>query len=158
MIERRKKTAEAWPISHQGAGHRPVLDHVIIESHHPDGNGVLHLTPDQALYVHSRLSHVTSAFLRSNHEAYQHYGVPDLPPDHVTQLSRCGAKVWPISHISDGLPPSLEKVVIESDHPERHGPLYLTPEQADYIHARLTHINLAFLHENQWGGEDSRGQ
>lgn len=155
MSERGRKSAEAWPISRPGPGHRPILEKVIVESHHVDGNGVVHLTPDQALYVHSRLSHITSAFLRPNHETYEHYGVEELPADHVTRMSRCGAKVWPISHEGEQLPPTLEKVVVESEHPDRHGLIHLTPDQAHYIHARLTHINLAFLHENIWGGEDS---
>ena len=157
-MERGKKTAEAWPIGRPGPGHRPVLEKVIIESHHPDGNGVLHLTPDQSLYVHSRLSHVTSAFLRPNHQAYEHYGVPELPVDHMEQMSRSGAKVWPISHESGSLPPTLEKVVVESEHADGHGLIHLSPDQATYIHARLTHITLAFLHENVWGGEDASVQ
>lgn len=154
-MERGKKTAEAWPIGRPGPGHRPVLEQVIIESHHPDGNGVVRLTPDQSLYVHSRLSHVTSAFLRPGHQTYEHYGVPELPSDHLERMSQSGAKVWPISHESETLPPTLEQVVVESEHPAGHGLIHLSPEQAGYIHARLTHINLAFLHENYWGGEDA---
>jgi hypothetical protein len=157
MNNRIRLGAEAWPISRPGPGHRPILEKVIIKSHHPDGNGVLHLTPDQALYFHSRLSHVNSAFLRSNHLAYERYGVPELPPDHLSQMSRCGAKVWPISHETDALPPALDKVVVENENDNRHHLLNLSPEQAEYIHARLTHINLAFLHENAWGGEDASG-
>jgi len=157
-MERGKKTAEAWPIGRAGPGHRPVLEKLIIESHHPDGNGVLHLTPDQSLYVQSRLSHVTSAFLRPNHQMYEHYGVEELPTDHVAQMSRSGAKVWPISHEAEALPPTLEKVVVESELEDGHGLIHLSPDQAIYIHARLTHITLAFLHENVWGGEDASVQ
>ena len=158
MSERTRLGAEAWPISRPGPGHRPILEKVIIESHHPDGNGVLHLTPDQALYVHSRLSHVNSAFLRNHQVAYEHYGVPELPADHLTQMSRCGARLWPISHETDSLPQALEKVVVENDFEGGHSLLNLSPAQTEYIHARLTHINLAFLHENVWGGEDVSGQ
>jgi hypothetical protein len=158
MSTRNPVGAEAWPISRPGPGHRPILEKVIIESQHPDGDGVLHLTPDQALYVHSRLSHVNSAFLHKNHAAFEHYGLPELPLDHLEQMSRSGAKVWPISHETDILPPTLEKVVVENNFKGEHALIHLSPRQAEYIHARLTHINLAFLHVNVWGGEDARGQ
>ena len=158
MNARNQIEAEAWPISRPGPGHRPLLEKVIIESRHPDGDGVLHLTPDQALYVHSRLSHVNSAFLSRSHVAFENYGLPELPLDHLHQMSRSGAKVWPISHESGSLPPTLEKVVIENDSKDGHALIHLSPKQAEYIHARLTHINLAFLHENVWGGEDPSGQ
>ena len=150
--------AEAWPISREDTTYRPILDKVVIESEHQDGHGVVRLTPDQALYAHSRLSHITMAFLHGATVGVDHLGVEKLPDDHLHMLSRCGAKVWPISHEHDNLPPVLEKVVVESDHPDGRGLIHLTPDQARYIHSRLTHITLAFLHENVWGGEDARSQ
>ena len=150
--------AEAWPIAREGTSYRPTLEKVVIESKHPDGRGVVRLSSDQALYAHSRLSHITMAFLHGRVDRVDHLGVDRVPDDHLHMLSRCGAKVWPISHEETDLPPVLEKVVIESDHPDGHGVVQLSPDQALYIHSRLTHITLAFLHENGWGGEDARAQ
>lgn len=153
-----RHAAEAWPISREDTGYRPILEKVIIESEHPDGHGVVRLSPEQALYAHSRLSHITMAFLHGHPEHVDHLGVDHLPEDHLHMLSRCGAKVWPISHEAASLPPTLEKVVVESEHPDGTGLIHLSPDQVRYIHSRLTHITLAFLHENVWGGEDARGQ
>jgi hypothetical protein len=49
-------------------------------------------------------------------------------------------------------------VVIESEHPDGHGLIHLTPTQARYVHHRLTAIALDYLHEYGWGGEDGRAQ
>ena len=48
--------------------------------------------------------------------------------------------------------------LVEGDGPAGHGVVHLTPDQARYLHDRLTQITLAFLHENVWGGEDARAQ
>jgi len=157
MSTRQKINAEAWPIAQPSNSHRPVLVNVIIESHHPDGNGTVTLGPDQSLYVHSRLSNVVSAFLRGHDSSVHNFGVEQLPVNHEHAMSSCGAKVWPIRHESSGVE-TLDKVVIESDCPDGHGPIYLTTAQAVYIYSRLPHINLAFLHENVWGGESLGSQ
>src|SRR6478609_888443 len=157
MSTLQKIKAEAWPIARPSTSHRPILEKIIIESHHPDGNGAVTLNPDQSLYVHSRLSNVVSSFLRGHDTGVHTVGVEQLPADHVHELSACGAKVWPIRHDSSGVP-VLEKVVIESNYPDGRGPISLTPDQANYIYNRLTQINLAFLHENVWGGESLGGQ
>ena len=157
MKTHQKINAEAWPIARPSTSHRPILEKIIIESHHPDGNGTVTLGPDQSLYVHSRLSNVVSAFLRGHDGSVHNFGVEQLPADHEHALSACGAKVWPIRHEMSGVE-TLEKVVIESNHPEGHGLISLSPEQANYIYSRLTQINLAFLHENVWGGESSGSQ
>jgi hypothetical protein len=52
----------------------------------------------------------------------------------------------------------LEAVLVESVHPDGHGVVRLSPEQALAIRDRLEQITLAFLHENVWGGEDVRTQ
>jgi hypothetical protein len=59
----KKNGAEAWPISREDFAYRPILEQVIIESNHPDGRGVIRLSPDQALYTISRLSLISMAFL-----------------------------------------------------------------------------------------------
>jgi hypothetical protein len=158
MNTAQKNGAEAWPISREGFGYRPILEQVIIKSNHPDGNGIIRLTPDQALYVHSRLSIIAIAFLHGHNGQVHRFGVHHLPEDHVDMLSMCGAKVWPISHEIDGAPAVLEQVVIESEHPQGHGVIHLSPDQARYIQSRLSQITLAFLHENVWSGEDARVQ
>jgi hypothetical protein len=154
----KRNGAEAWPISREDFGHRPILDQVIIESKHPAGYGAVRLTPDQALYAQSRLSLIAMAFLHGHSEQVQGLGIAHLPDDHAAMLSKCGAKVWPITHEADGSSSILEQVVIESEHPQGHGVIHLTPDQTRYIHSRLSHITLAFLHDNAWGGEDARIQ
>jgi hypothetical protein len=98
------------------------------------------------------------AFLDGHTESVQHLGIDHLPADHRNQLSRCEAKVWPIVHDDPGGPPSLEQVIIESEHWDGYGVVHLSPEQARYIHSRLSQITVAFLHENVWGGEAIGGQ
>jgi hypothetical protein len=159
MNGRHKIGAEAWPISREGMDHQPILLKVIVQSQNPNGKGVLHLSPDQALYAHSRLSTITTAFLTGHPEAVHHLGIEALPEDHGDRLNASsGTRVWPIVHEGAELPPVLDEVVIESEHPDGHGFIRLTPDQARYIHGRLTHITLAFLHENVWGGEDALAQ
>jgi hypothetical protein len=52
----------------------------------------------------------------------------------------------------------LDAVLIESVHPDGHGVVRLSPEQAIYIRDRLEQISISQLHENVWGGEDARLQ
>ncbi|HET8521944.1 MAG TPA: hypothetical protein VFL82_01850 [Thermomicrobiales bacterium] len=158
MQTRLRLGAEAWPISREAPSRFPILEKIVIQSMHPEGPGTVHLSPDQALYVHSRLSLVATAFLHGHNDSVHHLDLPSLPVNHRQEMSRCGAKVWPIGSEREGETPVLEQVVIESQHPDGDGVIHLTPEQARYIHGRLTHITLAFLHENVWGGEDARDQ
>src|SRR5262245_4748509 len=46
-----------------------VLDEVIVESDHPSGHGLVHLTPDQALALLSRLTQLDAAFLHGTPRA-----------------------------------------------------------------------------------------
>jgi hypothetical protein len=147
--------AEAWPISRVGPNGYPFLEKVVVASHHPDGDGMISVSPDQVLYVQSRLSHVTTAFLHGHPAEVHHLGVDHMPDGPVHEMRRCRARVWPISHQSDSL---LDKVVVESEHPDGNGTIQLNSDQARYIHSRLTQISLAFLHDNHWGGEDATMQ
>jgi hypothetical protein len=158
MTTVQRTEAEAWPISREGTGYRPILEQVIIKSRHPEGSGVIRLTPDQALYAQSRLSIISMAYLHGRNGEVHRLGIDQLPVDHESHLSTCGAKVWPISHGAEDSPAVLEQVVVESEHPQGHGVIHLSPEQARYIHSRLSQITIAFLHENGWGGEDARVQ
>lgn len=156
----RRSGAEAWPVTSQETGYRPSLEKVVIESYHPEGHGVIRLTPDQALYAQSRLSTIISAFVEGANSSVRRLGGEDLPEDHEDRMNPVGAKVWAIYRETEDQSPVLDQVVIESDHPDGHGLVRLTPEQARHIHDRLTQITLAFLHDYgyEWGGEDARSQ
>jgi len=73
-------------------------------------------------------------------------------------LASCGAEAWPVVDEGVGIPPDLEKVVVESNRPGGRASIHLSPEQALYVEERLTHITLDFLHDKGWGGEDARSQ
>ncbi|MFL5761145.1 MAG: hypothetical protein ACJ789_15610 [Thermomicrobiales bacterium] len=158
MFTHRKTGAEALVVNHDGPNHMQLLEEVVIRSDFPQGSGVVRLSPDQALYVHSRLSNVTMAFMHGHQEPVEHLGITHLPDDHEHHLSRCGAKVWPIVRKDDTRPPVLQEVVIESEYPKGHAIVHLSPEQVRYIYERLTQIAFTYLHENAWGGEDARLQ
>jgi hypothetical protein len=55
--------AEAWPVVSEGAELPPDLEKVVVESDRPDGRASVHLSPEQALYVEERLTHITLDFL-----------------------------------------------------------------------------------------------
>jgi hypothetical protein len=55
--------AEAWPVFVEGAGILADLEKVVVESDRPDGRASIHLSPEQALYVEERLTHITLDFL-----------------------------------------------------------------------------------------------
>lgn len=55
--------AEAWAVLNEGASERTDLEKVVIESDCASGRGPIHLSPEQALYVEERLTHVSLAFL-----------------------------------------------------------------------------------------------
>ena len=161
MNKLNKCGAEAWPISREVPKGWPVLEKVVVACEHADGCGSVHLSADQALYVHSRLSQIAGAFLPHHYWGGQHpHDQPTTHPNEPTvhELAKCGAEAWPIASEGIGIPPDLEKVVVESDHPGGRGPIHLSPDQALYIQDRLTHISLAFLHDKGWGGEDARSQ
>jgi hypothetical protein len=54
---------EAWPVVGEDAGLLPDLEKVVVESDCPDGRASIHLSPEQALYVEERLTHITLDFL-----------------------------------------------------------------------------------------------
>jgi hypothetical protein len=148
--------ADAWPvIAHDRAG---LLDHIIIESHHPAGNGRVYLSPEQALYVQSRLGLVTIGCL--HHDGQQVSGLlTDHGPDATDhQMRESGARVWAIVHPSEGGWPAVEELIVESLHRNGDGIVHLTAEQADVIATRLNHIAMEYLHDDVWGGEDARRQ
>ena len=58
--------AKVWPIIGDETSSHPVLKDVVIESRHPDGYGLVHLTPDEARHIEHRLTEITLAFLHEN--------------------------------------------------------------------------------------------
>jgi hypothetical protein len=153
--------AEAGPIAMEGQGSQRILLKVIVESDHPLGHGRLHLSADQALYVHARLTQIAAAFLHADHGGWRstaHAEPARRDEEPVVRLGRYGAEAWPL--VSDGGDGCavLNAVLIESVHPDGHGVVRLSPEQAIYIRDRLEQISISQLHENVWGGEDARLQ
>jgi hypothetical protein len=55
--------AEAWPILCDGPEFPPDLEKVVIASDCQGGRGPIHLSPEQALYVEERLTHISLVFL-----------------------------------------------------------------------------------------------
>jgi hypothetical protein len=55
--------AEAWPIASESVGPSTDLEKVVVESDRPNGRASIHLSPEQALYVEERLTHITLDFL-----------------------------------------------------------------------------------------------
>jgi hypothetical protein len=55
--------AEAWPVFDESAGIPSDLEKVVVESDRPDARSSIHLSPEQALYVEERLTHITLDFL-----------------------------------------------------------------------------------------------
>jgi hypothetical protein len=146
------------PIGHTGEGPHPLLQQVIVERSHPDGDDVIHLSPDQALYVHSRLAVITMAMLHGHAERIEHLGTAHLPDDPASDLRSCGARVWLIVGEGGASAPVVEQVVIASVHPDGDGIIHLSPQHANELYRRLTQIALTHFHETRWGGEDARAQ
>jgi hypothetical protein len=156
-----KFEAEAWPITMDGQVSQRVLLKLIVESNHPLGHGRLHLSADQALYVHSRLTQIAAELIHPGHAGGESIAGSDPARRHeepAVRLGRYGAEVWAVTDCGADGRPVLEVVLIESVHPDGHGVVRLTPEQTLYIRDRLEQISMAHLHENVWGGEDARRQ
>jgi hypothetical protein len=64
----------------------------------------------------------------------------------------CGAKAWPISHVSRSGQHGLEQVVVMSDHADGRGVIHLTADQALYVQGRLSQIAVAYLPQHQCDG------
>jgi len=153
--------AEVWPVSKEDAGGLPILEKVILASDHADGRSFVHLLPDQALYVLHRLAQIIAAYIpqqRGSGDAASGVSANPSRGQRGREPDVCGASVWPITIEREGQPPTLAAVVVESDQPAGPGPLYLSPDRAQYIYERLSQITLAFLPESVWGGEDAPWQ
>jgi hypothetical protein len=57
---------EAWPLCRPGADGRPMLDVVLVESVHPDGHGVVRLSPEQTLAIRDQLEQISLDYLHEN--------------------------------------------------------------------------------------------
>lgn len=60
-----KYGAEAWPLGDGGTGDRQ-MDLVLIESIHPDGHGVVRLSPAQSIEVRDQLERISLDYLHEN--------------------------------------------------------------------------------------------
>jgi hypothetical protein len=58
--------AKIWPIIDDETSAHPVRKEVILESRHPDGYGLVHLTPEEARHIEERLKQIALAFLHEN--------------------------------------------------------------------------------------------
>jgi hypothetical protein len=58
--------AEVWVLTSSWEDSRPELEAVLIESAHPDGHGVVRLTPEQTLHIRDRLEQISIAHLHEN--------------------------------------------------------------------------------------------
>ena len=154
-----KLGVEARPITLEQPGYPTTLIKVVIETPHPLGR--VHLSADQTLYMHSRLTQLAAMFLHGNTTGAKHTVPANLTyrdEEPSVRLGSYGAEAWPV--IGDdvwGLP-ELEAILIESIHPDGHGVLRLSPEQTLHIRDQLERIGFVYFHENIWGGEDARRQ
>ena len=153
--------AAAWPVAAEGGGHQRMLIKVVVESAHPLGHGRLHLSAEQGIFLHSRLTQIAAVYLHGDLAG----GSPTAPPDPAlrpddleVRLGRSGVEAWPLCRPGADGRPVLDVVLVESVHPDGHGVVRLSPEQTIAIRDQLEQILLAYLHENVWGGEDARRQ
>ena len=58
--------AEAWPVGSVEAVEMPGLEAVLIEIIHPDGHGVLRLTPEQTLHIRDQLERISLVYFHEN--------------------------------------------------------------------------------------------
>jgi hypothetical protein len=153
--------AAAWPVAAQGGGYHRMLIKVVVESDHPLGHARLHLSAEQGIFLHSRLTQIAAVYL---HGDVADGSPPDLPdpslrPDDLeVRLGRTGVEAWPLCRAGAGDRPVLDVVLVESVHPDGHGVVRLSPEQTLAVRDQLEQILLGYVHENVWGGEDARRQ
>jgi hypothetical protein len=139
---------DARPVDRYGPHGERVLDEVIVESIHPNGHGSVHLTPDQALVLLSRLTQLDAEFL---------HGTPQA--DLILTETRSGSEenlAWPVIRANATGPVELEEVIVAGG--DRRARVHLSPEQVRDLERRLVSLALIYLHENYWGGEDARAQ
>jgi hypothetical protein len=58
--------AKVWTISEQADATHELVTQVVIESSHPDGYGMVSLSPVEALHIADRLTQITLAFLHDS--------------------------------------------------------------------------------------------
>ena len=141
-------TLNARSIERIGPTGERLLDEVVVESAHPDGNGTVHLTPDQSLLLLSRLTQLDAQFL---------HGAP--PIDLFTRdalRDAGGSRACPVARTNGAGALELEQVIITDG--SGRSLVHLSPDQVRDLERRLTALALEYLHHNAWGGEDARAQ
>ena len=150
-------TAEVRPVSHSSSNGTAVLDGIVLYRENEGGEGRLRLTVEQATVLQARLRQLKLAFHPESYDAdAPHYeaGIIAPPHDPVYHGEEHGVKVWPVTQqVGDELP-TLVEVLIRVDGK----PFQLHPDELVYVDSRPTHILVAFLHENRWGGENAAMQ
>ena len=154
---RKPGTAEVRPVSRMSNSGAPLLEGVVLYREGKDERHRLRLTTDQAAVVHARLRQIKMAFQPETRQAEAPLHVAGVvAPEHdpVYQGDMHAVGVWPITQqIGEELPILVDVLIRADDHQ-----LHLTPDELVYIDSRLTHLLVAFMHQNQWGGEDAHRQ
>ena len=76
----------------------------------------------------------------------------------MNTLSSCGAQAWPISHEAATGRPTLEKIIVASEHADGSGTVHLSADQALYVQSRLSQIAGAFLPHHHCNGQHPHQQ
>ena len=115
---------------------------MIVESVHPAGRGLVHLTPNEALALLGRLSQLDAAFF---------HGAPpaDLVIHEVTRGAD-GELAWPVVRTNGRGTLACEEVVVADG--AGLGTVHLAPDQVRDLAHRLTALALVYLHKNAWEG------
>jgi hypothetical protein len=117
----------------------------------------LRLAVDQTLVVQARLRQIKLAFHPDSvvdDAGHVHNGFVAPSHDPVYRGEEYDVKVWPVTQqVGDQLP-TLVDVLVRTDD----GQFRIHSDEVVYIDSRLTHVLIAFLHQNRWGGEDARVQ
>jgi hypothetical protein len=149
-------TADLRPISRDNANGAPVLEGVVLYRDNA-ADQRLRLDVDQTLVVQARLRQIKLAFHPDSvidEDGHVHNGFVAPSHDPVYRGEEYEVKVWPVTQqVADQLP-TLVDVLVRTDD----GQFRIHSEEVVYIDSRLTHVLIAFLHQNRWGGEDARVQ
>jgi hypothetical protein len=151
----RPGTAEVRPISRDNESGAPILEGVVLYRDASDQR--LRLAVDQTLVVQARLRQIKLAFHPDSvvdDAGHVHNGFVAPSHDPVYRGEEYDVKVWPVTQqVADQLP-TLVDVLVRTDD----GQFRIHSDEVVYIDSRLTHVLIAFLHQNRWGGEDARIQ
>lgn len=139
-------------------GGQDYLQEIIIESRHPNGNGRIHLSPEQVPLVHGRIAVAAAGFITSPEDTDVTANAARLIDAADEAMREVGAAVVTVSQRIQGKRSHPREVIVASHHPDGDGVIHLSSDQAGYVHSQLTHLALSNLHDTVWGGEDPNQQ